>query len=118
MRSKKEINEKISELYTLMQDGKIDVLKTIVYTDALCWVLGEDYLNEYVTDYKKLYEIKKSENDLLYRTIKQIYTELKLLQLKDCPEEEFHNIPLELCQWIEKLMKIRKETEIGKDGVH
>ena len=118
MRTEKEIMDKVSELYTLMQDGKLDVLKTIVYTDALCWVLGEDYLNEYITDYKGLYESKKSENELLYRTIKHIYDELKLLRLKDCPEEEFHSIPLELCEWIEKLMKIKKETEIDKNGVH
>ena len=40
-----------------------------------------------------------------------------MLKLKECPEEEFHNIPLEICDWIEKLDRIRKETG-AKNGVH
>lgn len=45
MRTKKEIENKIKELYQLAKQGKIDLVRTIVITDALSWVLGEDYLD-------------------------------------------------------------------------
>ena len=45
MRTKEEIENKIRELYTLVQTGDYDVLRCIVTTDALEWVLGEDYLD-------------------------------------------------------------------------
>lgn len=45
MRSRKEIEDKIKELYDLAREEKIDVLRVIVLTDALCWVLGDDYLD-------------------------------------------------------------------------
>lgn len=45
MRSKEEIEDKIEELYKLGLDKKIDVLRVIVWTDALSWVLGDDYLD-------------------------------------------------------------------------
>lgn len=47
----------------------------------------------------------KKDNIILAKVIVQIYRELCLLKLKNCPEEEFHNIPLELCDWLENLMK-------------
>lgn len=68
-------------------------------------------------DYRYLYQLKREENELLYKTILHIYYELSLLKLKDCPEEEFHNIPLEICDWIEKLMKIKAETEVDTNGI-
>jgi len=45
MRTKEEIENKIAELYELAEKRKIDLLRVIVLTDALCWVLGDDYLN-------------------------------------------------------------------------
>ena len=45
MRSEKEIEDKIKELYELARADKIDILRVIVLTDALCWVLGDDYLD-------------------------------------------------------------------------
>lgn len=45
MRSQKEIEDKITELYKLANEGKIDLLRVIVTTDALSWVLGDDYLD-------------------------------------------------------------------------
>ena len=41
MRTKKEIKDKIKE----SSKRKIDILWVVIVTDALCWVLGEDYLN-------------------------------------------------------------------------
>lgn len=45
MRTKEEIEDKIKELYKLANEGKIDTLRVIVTTDALSWVLGDDYLD-------------------------------------------------------------------------
>ena len=45
MRTKEEIKDKISELYKLANEKKIDLLRVIITTDALSWVLGDDYLD-------------------------------------------------------------------------
>lgn len=45
MRTKEEIENKIAELYELAEKRKIDLLRVIVTTDALSWVLGDDYLD-------------------------------------------------------------------------
>lgn len=45
MRTKEEIENKIAELYELASAKKIDLLRVIVTTDALSWVLGDDYLD-------------------------------------------------------------------------
>lgn len=117
MRTKKEIVNKISEIYTLMKCNEFDIAKGIIYTDALCYALGEDYLTEVCCNYKLLYENKVSEVDTLYSILIRIKNDLSLLKLKNCPEEEFHKIPLEICDWIEKLDKIKKETGV-KNGIH
>lgn len=44
MRTREEIENKIEEMYRLLNENKIDILKVIISTDALSWVLGEDYL--------------------------------------------------------------------------
>lgn len=48
--------------------------------------------------------IKEKETEMLYKIIINIYRQLCLLKLKDCPEEEFKNIPFEIIEWIEQLM--------------
>ena len=45
MRTQKEIENKIKELYKLLKENKMEVLRCIITTDALSWVLGEDYLD-------------------------------------------------------------------------
>lgn len=45
MRTEAEIKDKIAELYYLAHTGRIDMLRVIVTTDALSWVLGDDYLD-------------------------------------------------------------------------
>lgn len=44
MRTQEEIENKIEEMYKLLYENKLDILKVIISTDALSWVLGEDYL--------------------------------------------------------------------------
>ena len=45
MRSENEIDEKIDEIYNYVASGNINPMIGIVWTDALSWVLGEDYLD-------------------------------------------------------------------------
>lgn len=45
MRSENEIDEKINEIYNYVASGNINPMIGIVWTDALSWVLGEDYLD-------------------------------------------------------------------------
>ena len=45
MRSENEIDEKIDEIYNYVAAGNINPMIGIVWTDALSWVLGEDYLD-------------------------------------------------------------------------
>lgn len=45
MRTQKEVENKINEIYTLLKKNKINVVKAMLSTDALAWVLGEDYLD-------------------------------------------------------------------------
>ena len=44
MKTREEIENKIKEMYNLLNENKLDILKVIISTDALSWVLGEDYL--------------------------------------------------------------------------
>lgn len=45
MRTKKEIENKILEIYKLIKKDKINPAYGILTTDILAWVLGEDYLD-------------------------------------------------------------------------
>lgn len=63
----------------------------------------------------ELYQNEKDKTDTLYRIIFHIRQELSLLRLKNCPEEEFKNIPFEIIEWIDMLEKVNKGDE---DGIH
>ena len=45
MRTKQEIENKINDIYKLIRENKLDAARGIIVTDALAWVLGEDYLD-------------------------------------------------------------------------
>ena len=56
IRKKKEIANKIDDLYKSIKRGELDVMRGIIAADALSWVLGEDYLDVYpyvITDEDK-----------------------------------------------------------------
>lgn len=63
----------------------------------------------------ELYQNEKDKTDTLYRIIFHIRQELSLLRLKNCPEEEFKNIPFEIIEWIDMLEKVSNGDE---DGIH
>ena len=62
-----------------------------------------------------LLQLEKNKTTVLYATIDHIKNTLSLLKLKDCPKEEFKNIPLEIIDWIEELQKVSKGEE---DVIH
>ena len=62
-----------------------------------------------------LLQNEQDKTDTLFKIIFHIRKELSLLKLKDCPEEEFRNIPFEIIDWIDKLEKINNGDE---DGLH
>lgn len=45
MRTRKEIVDKENELYELAKRGILEPIRAILYSDALEYALGEDYLN-------------------------------------------------------------------------
>lgn len=60
MRTKKEIENKIDEIYKLIKVEELDVIRGLIVTDTLSWVLGEDYLDFYPY---VLEESESEEND-------------------------------------------------------
>lgn len=60
-----------------------------------------------------LLQNEQDKTDTLFKIIFHIRKELSLLKLKDCPEEEFRNIPFEIIDWIDKLEEINNGDENG-----
>ena len=60
-----------------------------------------------------LYQNERDKTDTLYRIIFHIRQQLSLLKLKECPEEEFKNIPFEIIEWIDSLEKISNGDDDG-----
>lgn len=60
-----------------------------------------------------LYQNEQDKTDTLWKIILHIRQELSLLKLKECPEEEFKNIPFEIIEWINILEKTSKGDENG-----
>lgn len=61
-----------------------------------------------------LYQNERDKTDTLYKIIFHIRKELSLLKLKECPEEEFKNIPFEIINWIDMLEKVNNGDENAK----
>lgn len=60
-----------------------------------------------------LYQNEQNKTDTLYRIIFHIRQQLSLLKAKECPEEEFKNIPFEIINWIDMLEKVSNVDENG-----
>lgn len=60
-----------------------------------------------------LLQNEQDKTDTLFKIIFHIRKELSLLKLKDCPEEEFRNIPFEIIDWIDELEEINNGDENG-----
>lgn len=86
---------------------------------AIClWIISEGINKQLKKELERQKELNKQilslfqneqdKSDTLYRIIFHIRNELSLLKLKDCPEEEFKNIPFEIIDWIDLLEKESK----------
>lgn len=59
IRTKKEIVEMIDKLYSILQSHPEQTLRIITYSDCLSWVLGEDYLDQFIKDIESQEQSKK-----------------------------------------------------------
>lgn len=102
------------------------VIKTIlitVFTGMCCYCISQGINKNLLRDLNKQKELnkqvwgllqnEKQKTDTLYRIIFHIRQQLSLLKLKECPEEEFRNIPFEIIEWIDMLEKISNGEDDG-----
>lgn len=102
----------------------IEAIIIVIFTGICCYIISEgiDKHLEKELDKEKelnkqllgLYQNEQSKTDTLYRIIFHIRNQLSLLKLKECPEEEFKNIPFEIIEWIDMLEKINNGDEDAK----
>ena len=99
----------------------IKVLIITIFTGMCCYCISQGINKDLLKELDKqkqlnkqilgLYQNEQSRTDTLYRIIFHIRQELSLLKLKECPEEEFKNIPFEIIEWIDMLEKVSNGDE-------
>ncbi len=100
------------------------IIKTLVitiFTGMCCYCISQGINKDLLKELDKqkqlnkqilgLYQNEQDKTDTLYRIIFHIRQELSLLKLKNCPEEEFKNIPFEIIDWIDMLEKVNNGDE-------
>lgn len=103
----------------------IKALIITIFTGMCCYCISQGINKDLLKELDKqkqlnkqilgLYQNEQSRTDTLYRIIFHIRQQLSLLKLKECPEEEFKNIPFEIIEWIDMLEKVSNGDE---DGIH
>lgn len=101
----------------------IKVLIITIFTGMCCYCISQGINKDLLKELDKqkqlnkqilgLYQNEQSRTDTLYRIIFHIRQQLSLLKLKECPEEEFKNIPFEIIEWIDMLEKVSNGDEDG-----
>ncbi len=99
----------------------IKVLIITIFTGMCCYCISQGINKDLLKELDKqkqlnkqilgLYQNEQSRTDTLYRIIFHIRQQLSLLKLKECPEEEFKNIPFEIIEWIDMLEKVSNGDE-------
>lgn len=102
------------------------IIKTLIitiFTGMCCYCISQGINKDLLKELDKqkqlnkqilgLYQNEQSRTDTLYRIIFHIRQQLSLLKLKECPEEEFKNIPFEIIEWIDMLEKVSNGDEDG-----
>lgn len=99
----------------------IKALIITIFTGMCCYCISQGINKDLLKELDKqkqlnkqilgLYQNEQSRTDTLYRIIFHIRQQLSLLKLKECPEEEFKNIPFEIIEWIDMLEKISNGDE-------
>lgn len=103
----------------------IEAIIIVAFTGICCYIISEGINKQLQKELGKekelnkqllgLYQNEQSKTDTLYKIIFHIRNQLSLLKLKDCPEEEFKNIPFEIIEWINI---IEKTSNGGEDGLY
>ncbi len=101
----------------------IKALVITIFTGMCCYCISQGINKDLLKELDKqkklnkqilgLYQNEQSRTDTLYRIIFHIRQQLSLLKLKECPEEEFKNIPFEIIEWIDMLEKVSNGDEDG-----
>lgn len=99
----------------------INALVITVFIGICCYCISQGINKDLLKELDKqkqlnkqflgLYQNEQSRTDTLYRIIFHIRQQLSLLKLKECPEEEFKNIPFEIIEWIDMLEKVNNGDE-------
>ena len=91
------------------------ILCCLIISKGINTQLGKerDHQKKLNKEVLNLYQNKQLEVDMLMAVLRHIKEQLLLLKLKDCPLEEYKNIPLEIADWIEKLEQIKGVKDNG-----
>ena len=99
----------------------INALVITVFIGICCYCISQGINKNLIGEINKqkklnkqilgLYQNEQSRTDTLWRIILHIRQELSLLKLKECPKEEFKNIPFEIIEWIDILEKTNNGDE-------
>lgn len=102
----------------------IEALLITIIVGLCCYCIGQGINKTLIREINRqknlnkqilrLLQNEQDKSDTLWRIILHIRRELALLKLKECPEEEFKNIPFEIIGWIDMLEKSTKEVEDEK----
>lgn len=94
----------------------VEVLKVVLiiaFVIVCLWVITAGLEKGLISSniaLRNLLTSKEKESEILYKILKQVHHDLSLLKRKDCPEEEFKNIPYEIIHWLEELIEIKENT--------
>lgn len=99
----------------------IEAIIITAFTGMCCYCISQGINKNLIGEINKqkklnnqiigLYQNEQSRTDTLWGIILHIRQELSLLKLKECPKEEFKNIPFEIIEWIDMLEKVNKGDE-------
>lgn len=103
----------------------VEAIVITIFVGMCCYCISQGINKNLLRDLDKQKELnkqvwgllqnEKQKTDTLYKIIFHIRQQLSLLKLKECPKEEFKNIPFEIIEWIDMLEKVSNGDE---DALH
>lgn len=99
----------------------VEAIVITIFVGMCCYCISQGINKNLLRDLDKQKELnkqvwgllqnEKQKTDTLYKIIFHIRQQLSLLKLKECPKEEFKNIPFEIIEWIDILEKVSNGDE-------
>lgn len=103
----------------------IEAIMIVIFVGICCYIISEGINKQLQKELNKekesnkqllgLYQNEQSKTDTLYKIIFHIRDQLSLLKSKQCPQEEFKNIPFEIIEWLGMLEKVNNGDD---NGIH